>query len=128
MIFFKEKILFKIEDKNIQSQRKEIAKIDIADNYYKRLKGLMFKKEIAKPLVFKIPKSKNKNRSAIHSCFMRFEIAIVFIDFKDKIYEIANLKPWQFYSPKKPAKYIIEFKKEEFNKINLKINDKIEIK
>lgn len=88
----------------------------------------MFKKEINKPLLFKIPKSKNKNRSSIHSCFMRFEIAIVFIDFNNKIYEITNLKPWNFYSPKKPAKYIIEFKKEEFNKINLKINDKIKIK
>ena len=59
---------------------------------------------------------------------MRFELAFVFIDDKNLVYEIANLKPWKYYVPKKGAKYIIEFDKREFDNYDLKIGDGIELK
>ena len=43
------------------------------------------------------------------------------------VYEISELKPWNCYVPKKPAKYIVEFDRREFNDC-LKIGDEIEIK
>jgi hypothetical protein len=43
------------------------------------------------------------------------------------VYEITELKPWKWHIPKKPAKYIVEFDKREFNDC-LKIGDEIEIK
>lgn len=101
--------------------------VKIANTFRKRLVGLMFKKNAKNPLLFEIPKSKNRNRSAIHTCFMRFEIAIVFIGFEDEIFEITTLKPWKYYTPKKPAKYIIEFEKKDFKKYNLEVKDKIKI-
>ena len=58
---------------------------------------------------------------------MRFEIVLVFIDKDNVVYEIAELKPWNWHIPKKPAKYILEFDKREFNSC-LKIGEEIEIK
>jgi thymidylate synthase (FAD) len=46
---------------------------------------------------------------------MRFEIVLVFVDRSNMVYEIANLKPWNWYIPKKPAKYIVEFDKREYD-------------
>ena len=91
--------------------------------------GLMFKENIEYPLLFEIDKKLNsKYASSIHSCFMRFDIVLVFIDKNHIVYEMADLNPWNFYVPKKGAKYVIEFDKKQFENINLKIGDEIELK
>ncbi len=112
----------------IKEEKLENFDVNIADNFKSRLKGLMFKKHAKTPLLFEIPKSDNRKRSAIHTCFMRFEITIVFIGFDNKIFEIANLKPWKFYTPQKPAKYVIEFNKNDFYNYDLKVDDEIDLK
>ena len=120
-------------DKNLKSitlikSNEEIAKIRIANTFFSRLMGLMFKKNAEVPLLFEIPERINKKeRSSIHSFFMRFEIVLVFIDKCNVVYEIVELKPWNCYIPKKPAKYIMEFDKREFDDC-LKIGDEVEIK
>ena len=107
----------------------KIAKIKIANSFFKRFLGLMFKPRCDYPLLFEIPQNiKIKERSSIHSLFMRFELTLIFIDGEDMIYEIADLKPWKYYVPKKRAKYIIEFDKNEFENYDLKIGDEIELK
>ena len=112
----------------LKKSNKKIAKIRIANTFFSRLMGLMFKKNAKIPLLFEIPERMNrKERSSIHSFFMRFEIVIVFIDKGNAVYEIAKLRPWNCYIPKKPAKYIVEFDKREFNDC-LKIGDEVEIK
>ena len=119
-------------DKNLKSitlknSNEKIAEIKIANTFFSRLMGLMFKKNAKVPLLFEIPEKINKKeRSSIHSFFMRFEIVLVFIDKGNVVYEIAKMKPWNYYIPKKPAKYIVEFDKREFNDC-LKIGDEIEI-
>ena len=121
------------KNKNLKSMtliksNEEIAKIRICDTFFSRFMGLMFKKNAKIPLLFEIPERINKKeRSSIHSFFMRFEIVLVFVDRSNMVYEIANLKPWNWYIPKKPAKYIVEFDKREFNDC-LKMGDEIEIK
>ena len=108
---------------------KKIAKIKIANSFFKRFLGLMFKKKCDYPLLFEIPQNiKIKERSSIHSLFMKFELALVFIDENHLIYEISDLKPWKYYVPKKGAKYIIEFDKKEFKNYDLKIGDEIELR
>ncbi|WP_405323914.1 DUF192 domain-containing protein [Methanobrevibacter sp.] len=112
----------------LKKSNKKIAKIRIANTFFSRLMGLMLKKNAKVPLLFEIPERINKKeRSSIHSFFMRFEIIIVFIDKSNGVFEIAELKPWKCHIPKKPAKYIVEFDKREFNDC-LKIGDEIEIK
>ena len=104
-------------------------KVGIADSFSSRLLGLMFKKKTEYPLLFEIPNTINRrHRSSIHSLFMRFDLKLVFIDKNNIVCEIADLKPWHHYTPKKSAKYIIEFDKNDFNKYDLKIGDEIELK
>ena len=107
----------------------EIGKVKIANSFSSRLLGLMFKRNAEYPLLFEIPnKIKGKHRSSIHGFFMRFDLKLVFIDEGNVIYEIADLKPWHYHTPKKSAKYIIEFDKKEFENYDLKIGDEIELK
>jgi uncharacterized membrane protein (UPF0127 family) len=98
----------------------EIIRIKIiyADNFYKRFKGLMLKKDIDFALLFS-----DFIDSSIHTSFMRFAIDIYFLDENKVIYEKVTLKPWKFYKPKKQANYILETKK---NELKLKIGEKLD--
>ncbi len=107
----------------------KISEIIIANTFQKRLLGLMFRQKTEFPMLFEIPQNiGTKMRSSIHSLFMRFDLKLVFIDKNNIVFEMADLKPWRLYVPKKEAKYIIEFEKTRFENYNIKINDKIEIK
>lgn len=93
-------------------------KITNANNFFKRFKGLMLKKDIDFAILFY-----NLKNSSIHTHFMRFDIDVYFLD-KDKvIFEKITLKPWKFYKPQKKATYILETKKD---KLKLKIGDRLE--
>ena len=96
-----------------------MIKIKYADNYLKRLFGLMFKKDIDYGLLFIL-----KYGSSIHTCFMNFTIDVYFLDENKTVFEKVTLKPWKFYKPSKKAKYIPETKK---NYINLKKGEKLEL-
>ena len=95
-----------------------MIKIKYADTYLKRLIGLMFKKDIDYGLLFIL-----RYGSGIHTCFMRFNIDVYFIDENKIIIEKITLKPWKYYNPSKKAKYVLETKE---NYINLKKGEKID--
>ena len=98
----------------------EIIKIRVisADNFYKRFKGLMGKKDIDYALLFS-----NFLDPSIHTSFMRFTIDVYFLDENKIILEKTTLKPWKFYKPEKKAKYILETKKDL---LKLKIGEKLD--
>ena len=93
-------------------------KIEYANSFYRRFKGLMLKKDIDFALIFS-----NLKDSGIHTSFMRFEIDVYFLDENKVIFDKTTLKPWKFYKPKKKTYYIIETKK---NKLKLKIGEKLD--
>lgn len=95
-----------------------MIKIKYADNYFKRLIGLMFKKDIDYGLLFII-----KYGSGVHTCFMRFTIDVYFLDESKMIFDKVTLKPWKYYKPIKKAKYILETKKDY---VDLKKGEKID--
>jgi hypothetical protein len=95
-----------------------MIKIKYADNYLKRLIGLMFKKDIDYGLLLIL-----RYGSGIHTCFMRFNIDVYFIDENKIIFEKITLKPWKYYNPSKKAKYVLETKE---NYIDLKKGEKID--
>lgn len=97
-----------------------MIKIKIADNYFKRLIGLMFKKDIDYGLLIIL-----KYGSSIHTCFMRFAIDIYFLDENKIVFDKVTLKPWKYYKTSKKAKYVFEVKK---NSIKLNIGDKLDFK
>lgn len=73
---------------------KEIP-LHIANNYFKRLSGLMFKKNIDYALLF-------KKCNGIHTFFMKEDIDVILTDKNNKIlYIYKSLKPWRIILPKK---------------------------
>ena len=116
----KNTILIKYED------NKKIANVKFADSYFSRLKGLMFKKDLNYALVLKPARMNNRSASAIHSCFMRIAIDVVFLNENKEVFEIKHLKPWKFHSPKSGASYIVELKEGIVEKYKINIGDKLD--
>lgn len=92
--------------------------VDVADTFYKRLVGLMGKKEIKRGLLF--PKT-----SSIHTFFMKEVIDVVMLDKEYKIlYLKKNVKKNRIIIKRKPY-YTIELPKNSLN--NIHIGDKLTI-
>jgi len=117
----KNKTILIKEESNIK-----IANIQFADSYFSRLKGLMFKKDLDYVLVLKPAKASNKSTSAIHTCFMRMTIDIVFLNENKEVYDIKQLKPWNFYTPTAGASYILELKEGSIEKYKITIGNKFD--
>ncbi len=85
-------------------------KCEWATTTSQKMLGLMFRKEVKKPLVLVLGKE-SRLGSSIHMMFMRIPIDAVFLDKEKKVVDVVTLKPWVInYTPKKPAKYVVEMK------------------
>ncbi len=88
------------------------------DTFFKRLKGLMFKKNINENLCF-------KKCNSIHTFFMFDNIDVVMTDKNFNIlYIYKNLKHSKIILPKRHVYYTFEFPKEKFN---FKKSEKIKV-
>lgn len=68
-------------------------KIEVADNFFKRSKGLIGRCGLAADEGLLIPKC-----NAIHTFFMRFAIDATFLDSHDNVVKVVrNIKPWRFF-------------------------------
>ena len=103
-----------------------MGKVDIADSFMSRFRGLMLRKDLERGLILKLPSSRSRQGSAIHMFFMRFPLDIVFADDDKKVVDMVSIEPWKTYTPKSPAKYVIELEKGSINKFNLEIGDELD--
>jgi uncharacterized protein len=112
--------------KNITTKKTIVPKKKKADCFIKRAIGLMFRfKEIDYGLIFDT-KIESKERTSIHMFFVFFKINVLFLDSQKKVVDKKKeLRPFQMYTPKKKARYIIELSK-NINIDNINIKDKIE--
>ena len=79
--------------------------ITTANNFFTRLVGLTFKKNITYGLLF-------KNCKSIHTFFMLEEIDVIATDNNDNIVkEYKNVKPWRILIAPKDTKNIYELPK-----------------
>jgi len=102
---------------------KRTIKAKVADNFLRRAKGLMFKKNIEENegMIFVF---KKESSPKFWMLGMRFPIDMIWIDGKKKIVDITvnadpSLNPRKTYKPKKACKYVLETKA-NFSK-NMKI-------
>lgn len=109
-----------------KSKGTNLGKFDLADSFMSRFLGLMFQKDIERGLILKIPSSRSRHGSAIHMFFMRFPLDIVFTNADKKVVDMVSIDPWKMYTPKTPAKYVIEMKKGSINKFKLEIGDELD--
>lgn len=86
----------------------------------------MFKKDLDYVLVLKPAKVDSRSASAIHSCFMRITIDVVFLNENKEVLETKQLKPWNFYTPSSGASYILELKEGSIEKYKIVVGDKLD--
>lgn len=103
-----------------------LGEVDLADSFMSRFLGLMFKKNIERGLILKLPSSRSRRGSAIHMFFMKFPLDIIFTDTEKKIVDMVSIEPWKTYTPNSPAKYVIEMEKGTINDFKLEIGDELD--
>ncbi|MFP5112710.1 DUF192 domain-containing protein [Bacillaceae bacterium C204] len=97
--------------------------IKVADSFFKRLKGLMFRKDqLVEEGLWIIP------CNSIHMCFMNFEIDAVFLNKEGRIVKmVEGLRPWRFINPIKNAYSVIELPAGTVKMLGLKQGEMIRI-
>lgn len=92
---------------NLSTGETIAKRVETADTFVKRLRGLMLKRNFSDgAMLFKF---KKPGRHSVHTMFMRFPIDLVFLDENFIAVEVKeNLKPWRFHRPKLKAKYLVE--------------------
>jgi uncharacterized protein len=99
----------------------------IANDFFSRLRGLMFRRKFPKTMLFFFPGTSPKT-NAIHSLFVFFEFDAVYLDEGKNVVDIfEKIKPFKPYlEPKGKTKYLLELEAGAARKLNISIGDKIE--
>ncbi len=89
---------------NPKTQEVFADNLTLNDTYFSRLIGLMFKKDLPAGSGIIL-----KPCTQIHTCFMRFNIDVLFLDENLQVlHTIENMKPWRISPLLLKAKYTIE--------------------
>jgi uncharacterized membrane protein (UPF0127 family) len=97
--------------------------IVIADNFFKRFIGLIFRKEISSEEGLIL-----EDCYSIHTFWMRFPVDVIFLDSYNTIIRIYHsLKPFRITPVVQNAKRVLELKAGVARKLCLKVNDSLEL-
>ena len=80
-----------------------VSRIEIADSYFTRLRGLMFRKTLGKDEGLLLRKC-----SSIHCCFMNFPIDVVYLNDRMDVLKVETVRPWRVGSIVRGARHIME--------------------
>lgn len=109
-----------------KSKKTTVGYADLADSFFSRFRGLMLKGSLKRGMVLKLPKGRSRRASGIHMFFMRIPLDIIFLDEEKKVVDQVNLKPWQTYTPKKPARYVVELEEGALKSSDTEIGDNLD--
>lgn len=99
-----------------------IKRIKIAENFWSKFKGLMFRDELALDEAILL-----LNCSRVHTCFMKFDICVIYLDEDFNMIEYEILKPWNVGKKVRGTKHILEASSgigsyvDKMNKITIKV-------
>ncbi len=95
--------------------------LDLCATFRCRFLGLMGKRTLARDhgLLFYWPRESRGN-TAIHMLFMRFPIAIIWLDAQQRVVDARLARPWvDFLIPRKAAQYVLEIHPDRLNEFAL---------
>lgn len=92
-----------------KTTNESIIQTELAKTCFQKIFGLMFtcKKNFDYCLIFDMG-SESIIGSSIHMMFVFYPIFVVFLDKNKVVVDTRIAKPWRFYAPKKPARYVLE--------------------
>lgn len=92
--------------------KKVVIEVEVADNFFKQSKGLMFRKRLEenRGMLFVF---KRESYPRFWMLGMRFPIDIIWINEEMEIIDITtganpSFNPYRTYMPKKPCRYVLE--------------------
>src|SRR3990172_5449589 len=103
--------------------RERLCTADVANSFYWRMLGLMFRKKLAVDHGLLIEFSKVLGSKAIHGFFMRFNLDLIFIDTDKKVVDICTLRPWSVYNPARECAWVLEVNEWFIEEKNVKKGD-----
>jgi uncharacterized membrane protein (UPF0127 family) len=109
-----------------KTKKTVLGESEIADTFFSRLRGTMFKKVLERGLILTLPNTRSRSGSAIHMFFVRFPLDIIFADSDKKVVDVVSIDPWKTYTPKKPAKYVIEMEEGTIKSSATEIGDELD--
>ncbi len=101
--------------------------VELADTFWRRFRGLMFRRKFqrGKVLLFKFSKP---GRHAVHMWFVWFPIDLIYLDSSFRVVELrAGLKSWRFYRPKAIIDYLIEAPVGTISRADVRVGHKISL-
>jgi uncharacterized protein len=105
--------------KVLNQDRIIVQKCEIANTFFKRLKGLLGKKDFPENGGLYIPKC-----NSIHMFFMKFPIDVLFLDQNKKIvFLLEEFSPWKIKATVKKAIATLELPSGTIKKHSLKVGD-----
>lgn len=88
-----------------QAGRPLATRVAVANSFFTRFRGLMLRKTLAPGEGLLL-----KNCSAIHCCFMRFPIDVLYLDNEMRVVGKETVSPWRLGSVFPGAKHVLELK------------------
>lgn len=80
-----------------------VHQVVIADHYFSRLRGLMFRKSLSNDEGLLLKKC-----GSIHCCFMRFPIDVIYLNDNMEVLKVETVRPWRVGSLVKGARHVLE--------------------
>lgn len=100
------------------------SNVEMANTYFKRLKGLMFKRSIPSDFSLIITPC-----NSIHMFFMRFPLDILFVNKENQVVGVSSrIKPWRLSKIYFKAHYVIEMNAGTIERLNISKGDILFIK
>ena len=99
-----------VEVTNIDRPNKSVPRVKYCDTFLTQLRGLTFRSRLAHDEGLILAGTRDSRLdSSIHMLFVRFELAVLWIDSDMKVVDKVIARPWRpAYFSKHPAKYVLE--------------------
>ncbi len=116
-----------IHIQNLDTPNKTRLKIKYCQGFFCKLRGLMLRARIApaEGLLF-VYKRDSRVDTSIHMLFMKFDIAVIWINSSMQVVDKTLAKRWKLaYAPREAAQYVLEAHPDRLN--DFEIGDKVEL-
>lgn len=104
--------------KSIPEREFFAPRVIVANSYFSRLRGLMFRKELKEGEGLLL-----ENCNSIHCCFMNFPIDVIYLNRDMEVLKVETVRPWRVGSIVRGTKHVLEVS--EGVAISLKQGDKL---
>lgn len=118
--------MYSVQLLNLSRPFHEPLILNVCDTFFSRLRGYMLKNRVSRNegLLF-VGSNETVANSAIHMFFMRFNIAVIWLDTERRVVDRKIAKVWRpYYAPRAAALFIIETHPDRL--YDFEIGDKME--